>query len=512
MVCNACGHENQDGHPFCGMCGTPLPHPPLTTPGAQSTLDFTRVPRDGPTQSEFAEMARPAESASGGFSAATPEVPAYVSGAVARQAGSNLTEALARQDMIPEISLDEYVSQFHYEPPCEPEEITMRGDAAPVKPEASIPCSESATFPTETAAAAVVPPTNNDVQARLGLEPAGPTEAPTDRPHVLAIDEPLTEKPVLQPPKLAGPPFLETSESPQVAMEADAADGSGGRWRVWFAAAVIAVFGALGTIEWRARVTQTNYGPIEAMEMQRQNMPWSRTADADDNQAASADNSREKPQAVDAANGNQPPSAPYDTSQPDSSANKLQSSAGQSTASVKQTLSPDKASAAVLQKPASVTQVPTEEPRSTPSTAQKKGEEAITRTVLPGEEEMAKAKNARDAAATTAWQWRATVKGNPDTAVQRANLYLQGDGVPHSCEKAMVLLKQAAKKENVRARNRLASMYAIGICVPRDRVHAYHWLSSALAADPNNHWAQQNQHLIWQQMTPEERIQAQNER
>lgn len=495
MDCNACGHENQDGHPFCGMCGTPLPHPPLTTPGAQRTLDFTRVPRDGRKQSEFAEMARPAESARGGVSAATPEVPAYVSGAVARQAGSNLTEAPARQDMITEISLDEYVRQFHYEPPCEPEEITMRGDAAPVKPEASIPCPESATFSTETAAAAVVPPTNNDVQARLGLEPAGPTEAPTDRPHVLAIDEPLTEKPVLQPPKLAGPPFLETSESPQVGMEADAADRSGGRWRVWFAAAVIAVFAALGAMEWRARVTQTNYGPIEALEMQLQNMRRSRTADADDNQAASADNSRGKPQAVDAANGNQPPSAPSAT-----------------TAPVKQTLSPDKASAAVLQKPASATQVPTEEPKSTPSTTQKKGEEAITRTVLPGKEEMAKAKNARDAAATTARLWKATVKGNPDAPVQLANLYLQGDGVPHSCEKAMVLLKQAAEKENVRARNRLASMYAIGTCVPRDRVHAYHWLSSALAADPNNHWAQQNQHLIWQQMTPEERIQAQNER
>ena len=34
---------------------------------------------------------------------------------------------------------------------------------------------------------------------------------------------------------------------------------------------------------------------------------------------------------------------------------------------------------------------------------------------------------------------------------------------------------------------------------------AYRWLSSALAADPNSHWAQQNRDVIWQQMTPEER-------
>ena len=44
MVCSACGYENQAGMRFCGMCGMPLPHRPLTAPGAQSTLDYTRVP------------------------------------------------------------------------------------------------------------------------------------------------------------------------------------------------------------------------------------------------------------------------------------------------------------------------------------------------------------------------------------------------------------------------------------------------------------------------------------
>ena len=76
----------------------------------------------------------------------------------------------------------------------------------------------------------------------------------------------------------------------------------------------------------------------------------------------------------------------------------------------------------------------------------------------------------------------------------------------------MVLLKTAAEKDNARARNRLASMYATGSCVQRDRVQAYRWLSSALAANPHSDWAQQNRDLIWQQMTPEERAAAEKYR
>jgi hypothetical protein len=48
--------------------------------------------------------------------------------------------------------------------------------------------------------------------------------------------------------------------------------------------------------------------------------------------------------------------------------------------------------------------------------------------------------------------------------------------------------------------------------VQRDRVQAYRWLRSALAVDPTNYWSQQNRDLIWRQMTPEERIQEQNDR
>jgi hypothetical protein len=121
---------------------------------------------------------------------------------------------------------------------------------------------------------------------------------------------------------------------------------------------------------------------------------------------------------------------------------------------------------------------------------------------------MAKAKNASDSAAAAAWLWKATAKGNSDAPVQLADMYVKGDGVPRSCEQAVVLLKTAAEKENARARNRLAAMYATGNCVSRNRVEAYRWVSSALATNPNSQWAQQNRDLLWQQMTPEERAAA----
>ena len=110
-----------------------------------------------------------------------------------------------------------------------------------------------------------------------------------------------------------------------------------------------------------------------------------------------------------------------------------------------------------------------------------------------------------DHAAAAASLEEAVVKGDRDAPVRLANMYFTGEGVPRSCEQALALLRTAASKPNVRARNRLAAVYAIGICVPRDRVQAYRWLALSLAADPDNVWAQQNRALTWREMTPEER-------
>jgi len=113
--------------------------------------------------------------------------------------------------------------------------------------------------------------------------------------------------------------------------------------------------------------------------------------------------------------------------------------------------------------------------------------------------------NVNDHAAGAASLQEAAAKGDRDAPVRLANMYFTGEGVPRSCEQALALLRTAASKPNVRARNRLAAVYAVGICVQRDRVQAYRWLALSLAVDPDNVWAKQNRALTWQQMTPEER-------
>jgi TPR repeat protein len=99
----------------------------------------------------------------------------------------------------------------------------------------------------------------------------------------------------------------------------------------------------------------------------------------------------------------------------------------------------------------------------------------------------------------------AMLDGDPDAPLRLANMYLEGKEVPRSCDQAVKVLEIAAAKPNVRARNRLAALYAIGSCVQHDRVQAYHWLLSALAVDPDDPWAQQNRDLTWRQMTQDER-------
>ena len=127
----------------------------------------------------------------------------------------------------------------------------------------------------------------------------------------------------------------------------------------------------------------------------------------------------------------------------------------------------------------------------------------------PGQQELAKAMDARDSAAAAAWLWKATSRGNPVAPVRLADMYIKGQGVPRSCEQALVLLRSAATKENAPARNRLAALYANGTCVARDRVRAYELMSSALAADPGSEWAKENRQQLWNQMTPPERAEAQ---
>jgi hypothetical protein len=192
-----------DAHPFGGTSGTSLPQPPLTVPGAESTLRLSRISRLGPPRSKQEETTKTDSSISKGptgalFEMACPERsntagsqedPASVQenphaksiattndlthpgGAVATQQDATLTDALAGQEFVPEISLSEYIAHFHYEPPSETQELTMRGDAAQAEPATSIANVETP-LPVKTTAAALaviarcIPSTS---KARMGL-------------------------------------------------------------------------------------------------------------------------------------------------------------------------------------------------------------------------------------------------------------------------------------------------------------------------------------------------------
>ncbi len=96
-------------------------------------------------------------------------------------------------------------------------------------------------------------------------------------------------------------------------------------------------------------------------------------------------------------------------------------------------------------------------------------QEVSVKKIVPGAEEMVKADNASDSAAAAAWLWKAMAKGNPDAPLRLADMYVKGNGVPRSCEQALVLLQAAAAKGDARARNRLAAMHNSGTCVQRNR-------------------------------------------
>lgn len=494
MVCNACGRETQDAHLFCGTCGTSLPHAPLAIPGAESTLNFTRIPRIYPAQSvqprtyngepsisserkgvlvdtssppdfDAAESSQTVTSARETVldrSRATAEVSPYVSNMGAPQPHLGLMDGLAGREMVPDIPLDEYVAQFHYEPLDDPEEVTAQGDVATGKSETPAQELETDAVPIKSTASVQVPTPKINVQRSIPWESAVPAKASS-----------MQQKSDLS---RSMPPSSSSSlPSPSGALAARAGDRAVGTWRLWLLAVTIGVFGVLGILQWHARNAQTNQGFAEILKKQNQNVPRGKEATNDKGVT-----------------------------------NKIKRPAGETTVAVKQP--PDEGNIAVSQRPILTTEAKAERTKQTPRAAPSGYRENSTKAARPSEVGLAKATNANGGTANALWLRKATAKGNPDAPVDLANQYLRSDGVPRGCEKAMLLLKTAAAKRNVRALNRLASMYEVGTCVERNRVQAYRWLSSALAVDPNNYWAQQNRDLIWRQMTLREQIQEQNDR
>jgi hypothetical protein len=574
VVCSACGFESPAGLRFCGMCGMPLPHRPITAPGAHSTLNFTRVPVDARVSGSNASNTFSSghagvllETPPAGSNGSETEHADYAVGeATNRQPGVFQTQPAdsagvveapdAKAELAPDVPLDHYVETFRYAPPQEPVETGMRGEATVAQP-AAIDTSvatpiERTTAPVDSASQpnepAITPSpvpiaTVQDVDNRLGLEPEAAAESTIPRPRFLDINEPQQTPPGSAATTISGPSFLGLSEPPQSrADDTPVEQTHTSSWRFWFAAAVALIFVVLGVLEWRSQTKQSYAGPVEVIRTRLRN--WRHGTPQSSNSPAApatADSHAQPEMQVQ----EQPKPAPQPNTEAETAASSGQpvtaqpsvapaNTAGESATGVppasrgSNTTPPQpievspktaakeagtgapatdaKASVASGTRPAQPSVA--DKPKAKSSEDNSDGQEVTTRKFVPGADEMMKAKNASDAAATAAWLWKATAKGNPDAPVQLANMYIQGDGVPRSCEQAMVLLKTAGAKQNARARNRLASLYSTGTCVQRNRVEAYRWMSAALDADPNSQWAQQNRSLMWGQMTPEERVLA----
>ena len=594
MVCSSCGFENQADMRFCGMCGTPLPHRPLTTPGAQSTLNLTRLPVEGgltqDQSSATTSMTQPQvrDTASAGGNSGNGHSP-----------GPAETEAEALpKELVPDVSLDEYVQKFHYEPPSDAAEVTMRGDAAPSIERELLPPPQSAVevpaaqapvakpeppreIPVKHEPAIVTgpPPHIGKTPTRISVEkkpmpaitpPAPPASSVAER---LGLDTPAEERvrprflDVNEPAKtgksapssgtstIVGPSFLGLSDAPMIAAESLPADADEPRpthWRGWVAVAILLLFAVLGLTQWKA---QSGNSPIAVIKTKLAGLMHRSSQPTESEQAAGAPT----PTTNSPASSTSPaPSAPETTgtttpgttqqSNPPGPAATDSATTQQNSPAATASASPSTSAAvppgvapnqSADQKPQTAAQNPqgpptvdnsasvAPAPAAAKSTAtvpsaskvaeqtRKPGntnEKAAAAKPAPGADEMLRAKNASDSAATAAWLWKATAKGNPDAPVQLADMYVKGTGVPRSCEQAMVLLKTAAEKTNALARNRLASMYQTGNCVQRNRVEAYRWLSAALAANPESQWAQQNRDVLWNQMSPQEQAAAQKYR
>jgi hypothetical protein len=473
--------ETLDAHPFGGTSGTSLPQP-LTVPGAESTLNLSRTSWLGPRRPKqettktdsssskgptgaLLEMPSPGRSDTNGYqglasvqenahaeSIATTDDPTHLGGAVATQQDATPTDALAGREFVPEVSLSEYIAHFHYEPPSEPKEVTMRGDAAPAEPATSMAELKTA-LPVKTAAAVPAGIADVDVQVPPDLAPVGSSELPFDSSRPPVVEGSVGKKAALQPSVLAGPKILGTSDSSEINEPFEAAADSGRKRHIWIVVGIVVAIALLGAIRWQMQARHTHSGATGILDKQTQNTdPKKATASLDNTQQLGA------------------------LKQP-SSTNKENTAAAE-TPKAPAALNEDRTSLAI---PA-----PTHEKHSSLST-----------------KPTAANRNAGS-------HRKATANGNPDAPIELADRYLSGKGVPRSCEKAVLLLQSAAAKANVRACNRLASMYAIGICVPRDRIRAYGWLGSALAADPHNEWARLNRDLTLHQMTAEERSQAEH--
>ncbi len=538
MVCPQCGFENPAIHRFCGMCGIPLPQKAITAPGAQSTLGLIRLPVEvtGQASSTLSALQPAVEERQ---STGLPSRSRTRSEKESIGVGEQVAEASStpQSPIIPSKSyfaeaemadsLEQFIAGFHYTPPSEEDEVTMTGDKpvldatakyeppAPVSMSGESDASAEPLFPSQETAPDI---TNTKDDAQLTVEVFPSETAPSKRSRFLDFSEPAVKPPAKSGVSIVGPSFLGLSDPPpENAVELPSPAVPRSHWRAWLAVVVIAIFGVLGYLEWRAERNQTN-GPIGLVKMQFERLkggkgalvtpatpppaPKATPAGEVEPQNSTGPSMEVTPQAK-SPSANPSASNPVHTATPTPQKPANQPGQGSS--------SPAPAKPADEAKPTATPQAD-KAAGAVPSQEAASGEQAAGGMDVPGKEELLKAENASDPAATAVWLWRAVAKGNPEAPVRLANLYIKGDGIPQNCDQAIVLLQSAAAKENAAARSRLGSLYATGTCVDRDRVRAFEYMSSALAANPNAAWARDFREQIWAKMTPQERAQAQKYR
>lgn len=124
----------------------------------------------------------------------------------------------------------------------------------------------------------------------------------------------------------------------------------------------------------------------------------------------------------------------------------------------------------------------------------------------PAETEEAEAPPPKKSVKPSGAKPAAAVAASPDDAlVSSAENYLYGRGVPQNCDRAIISLRSAAGRQNVRAFSLLGTMYATGHCVSKDLPNAYRWFALASRQQGDNMWVQKNLEMIWREMTPQER-------
>jgi hypothetical protein len=349
-------------------------------------------------------------------------------------------------------ALDKFVAHFKYEPPDAQTEMTMKGDSPRAETESEDPVLTQSRPISDSEP---IPHQHEEQPAPSGTEDH---VSWLDFNRAVVLETGSRPSPMLEPSVLDRSGVTATNDDNKIAAS------SGKRWQVWPALGVLLVFAVLGLLGWRSRVLQSKNGPLAILETHIKGMR----------------HQQEETAAPNRARAGAPEHSP-DTAAPSASP------------------------------PAAMQQSRTADLRGK-SVMGQSDQQVTTRKFGRGEYEMMKANSASNPALAVVWLQKAMANGNPDAPVLLANRYLTGDGVPRSCDRAMTLLQSAAAKPNVRARNKLAGLYAIGACVPRDRVLAYRWLRLALAADPNNRWARQNRDLTWRQMTAGEQTAAQKYR